>query len=263
MTYEGTAHFWAGSAGVVSDSDVAVRFRMDNGEFVDMTLRRLPFDDVLAGKPVREFRWWKGKRHYSGWYWSSTTGGHVVYESRLELARILLADHDGDVVAIAAQPFVLEGIDGGRVRRHVPDLLLARADGGLTVVDVKAVARLSDPKVASQFAWARDVCEAHGVGFEVWTGCDPVLLSNVRFLAGFRRPVTIALEWVEAVMSFAVDPIEFGLLERSLVRMAPPAVIRPVILHLLWRSWLSTDLTRNLGRSTVLAAAATPAGVSA
>lgn len=40
---------------------------------------------------------------------SATTYGHVVYESRLELARILLADRDSDVVAIAAQPFLLEG----------------------------------------------------------------------------------------------------------------------------------------------------------
>jgi hypothetical protein len=35
-------------------------------------------------------------------------GGHVIYESRLELARLLLADFDRDVAAIAAQPFVLQ-----------------------------------------------------------------------------------------------------------------------------------------------------------
>ncbi|MGY2116580.1 TnsA-like heteromeric transposase endonuclease subunit [Nocardia gipuzkoensis] len=151
----------------------------------------MPIDEVLSGRPAREFRWWKGKRHYSDWYWSSTTGGHVVYESRLELARILLADHDRDVVAITAQPLLLEGVDGDRVRRHVPDLLLAHADGGYTVVDVKSAVRPSDSKVAAQFAWTRIDCEAHGLGFEVWTGCDPVLLGNVRFLAGYRQQVTI------------------------------------------------------------------------
>jgi hypothetical protein len=30
--------------------------------------------------------------HVSGSYWAATTDGHVVYESRLELARLLLAD---------------------------------------------------------------------------------------------------------------------------------------------------------------------------
>ena len=62
----------------------------------------------------------------------------MEYESRLEQARILLAGQDRDVVSIAAQPFLTEGRDGGRTRRHVPDLLVAHADGRLTVIDVKA-----------------------------------------------------------------------------------------------------------------------------
>jgi hypothetical protein len=72
--------------------DVAVRFRGSDGRFVDASLDCLPVEEVLAGLPVREFRWYRGRRHYSGWFWAATTGGHVVYESRLELARILLAD---------------------------------------------------------------------------------------------------------------------------------------------------------------------------
>jgi hypothetical protein len=45
---------------------------------------------VLAdAAPWRVFRSHRGQAHYSGWYWSATMGGHVVYESRLELASIL------------------------------------------------------------------------------------------------------------------------------------------------------------------------------
>jgi hypothetical protein len=44
-----------------------------------------------------------------------------MHESRLELARLMLADFDRAVTAIAAQPFWLRFRDGGRVRRHVPD----------------------------------------------------------------------------------------------------------------------------------------------
>jgi hypothetical protein len=230
---------------------------------VDTTLSGLPVDEVLSGRPVREFRWWRGKRHYSGWYWSSTAGAHVVYESRLELARILLADQNRDVVALAAQPFLLQGIDGDRVRRHIPDLLLAHADGGLTVVDVKSAARVDDPKVAAQFDWTRNVCQAHGLGFEVWSGCDPVLLANVNFLAGYRRAATIAVELAETVMAAASEPVEFAALIRRSARSGPPWVIRPVILHLLWRSWLSADLSRNLSGSTLVQADATPAEVLA
>src|SRR5262245_54677729 len=77
-----------------TEKDVVVRYRGSDGGFVETSLDRLPVDEVLAGLPVREFRSYRGRRHYSGWYWSATTGGHVVYESRLELARILLADQD-------------------------------------------------------------------------------------------------------------------------------------------------------------------------
>jgi len=40
--------------------------------------------------------------HYPGCYWSATTSTHVIYESRLELARLLIADFDPAVTAIAA-----------------------------------------------------------------------------------------------------------------------------------------------------------------
>jgi hypothetical protein len=89
----------------------------------------------------------------SGFYWSATTSGHVIYESRLELACLLLADFDPDVTAIAAQPFLLRAQAGGRVRRHVPDFLLSCADGTVRVVNVKSAARLADPAVAEALAW--------------------------------------------------------------------------------------------------------------
>jgi hypothetical protein len=64
-------------------------------------------DEVAGSLPVREFRWYRGRKHYSGWYHASTTGRMVAYESRLELARILIADFASDVTEIAAQPFVV------------------------------------------------------------------------------------------------------------------------------------------------------------
>jgi hypothetical protein len=44
----------------------------DDGQFVDTTLDRLAVEDVVAGLPVREFRSYHGRLHYSGWYWSSS-----------------------------------------------------------------------------------------------------------------------------------------------------------------------------------------------
>ena len=79
-------------------------------------------------------------------YWSATTAGHVIYESRLELARLLLADFDP--VATAIGPAVpATCADGGRIRRHVPDFLLASAHRTVRVVNVKPATRLADPAV--------------------------------------------------------------------------------------------------------------------
>lgn len=225
---------------------VGLRFRDGRGRVLDTTFDRVPVKEVLAGIPVREFRSYRGRKHYSGWYWSATTGGHVVYESRLELARILLADQDPWVVAIAAQPFQMEGFDGVRVRRHVPDLLLEFGDGGVMVVDVKAAWRLSDPAVVEQFAWAEKICAAHGFGFEVWSGCDRVLLENVRFLAGYRRAELISAHLVPLVLAAAASPVKICDLERGLCAPEWRGLVRPVVLHLLWSGALRADLLRVL-----------------
>jgi len=71
-------------------------------------------------------------------------GGFVVYESRLELARLLLADFDQDVRGIYAQPFLLVARVNGRVRRHVPDFLLVSAVGTARLVNVKPAVRLRE-----------------------------------------------------------------------------------------------------------------------
>ena len=126
--------------------------------------------------------------HYPGYFWSATMGAHVVYESRLELARLLLADFDRHVAAIAAQPFLLRARVGGQARRHVPDFLLVHADNSVRVVNVKPAGRLADPRIAEALAWPGQLIRAQGWEHEIWSGADPVLLANLRFLAGYRRP---------------------------------------------------------------------------
>jgi hypothetical protein len=116
-----------------SGGDVEVRYRRADGGVAESRLDRVDVAELISGRPVRDFRWYRGRRFYSGWFWSSTMQRLVAYESRLELARVLLADFDPAVVGIAAQPFQLVGEYAGRVRRHVPDLLLLHGSGLVTV----------------------------------------------------------------------------------------------------------------------------------
>lgn len=78
---------------------------------------------VVEGRPVREFPVYVGRRNYSGFFWSSTMCGHVVYESLLELSWLWLADFDPQVVRIAAQPMRMRGRDALRARTRIPDFL--------------------------------------------------------------------------------------------------------------------------------------------
>jgi hypothetical protein len=233
-----------------------VRYRRADGEFAETTLDRVVPAEVVAGLPVREFRWYKGRQHYSGWYWSATMNGHVVYESRLELARIMLADFDPAVAGLAAQPFQLSGPDGGRDRRHVPDLLLAGGDGAVTVVDVKAASRLRDPEVRAQFSWTRAVAASRGWGFEAWSGADKELLDNVRFLAGYRRGLVISAGLLPVVLDAAREQATIGSVERALAGEYPVQLVRPAVLHLLWTGRLRADLRRPLGAATPVRLAA-------
>ena len=226
-------------------------YRASGGAVVDTTLDRLRTDEVIAGLPVREFRWHKGRRHYSGWYWSSTMARLVAYESRLELARIMLGDFDPAVTAIAAQPFRLAGRDGSRVRRHVPDVLLAGADGGVTVVDVKAPGRRADPEVRAVMEWTRRVAGLRGWVFEEWYGAPPRLLDNVSFLAGYRRRGLIDQELIPVVLEVAGEPSPVADVERR-VSHAHPALVRPVVMHLLWSGDLVTDMGRPLGGDSMI-----------
>ncbi len=90
----------------LSAADVSVTYRAGHRAAIDTRLDRVAAGDVLAGLPVREFRWYKGRRHYSGWYWAATSSRLVAHESRLELARTtvtrlntLARDHGANYVS--------------------------------------------------------------------------------------------------------------------------------------------------------------------
>lgn len=200
--------------------------------------------------PWRTFRWYRGQKHYSGFYWSSTESSHVIYESRLELSRLLYADHDAAVHRIVAQPFLLKTVVGGRLRRHVPDFLLVD-DQGPIVVDVKPAALLDNPRVAFTLAWAKAVVELRGWRYEVWSEPPVAELANIRFLAGFRHPRFFDHELLAAVRREDLFGRTLG--EALSIDIGqPPALVRSAVLHTLWHQYFTTDLSKPLSRTAIL-----------
>ena len=175
---------------------------------------------------------------------------HVVYESRLELARLLLADFDPSVAAIAAQPFYLTAYVNGKERNHVPDFLLVGGDGVVTVVNVKPSDRLADPKVAEALRWAGDVFAERGWRHEIWTGAPAVQLSNVRFLAAYRDPARLDPAVVSAVAEQVAGPVRLCEIEQIWPERSDEA--RAALLHLVWRGVMRADLSVLLSAETML-----------
>jgi hypothetical protein len=233
-------------------ADAVVSLRMSDGGEASFPVRQLQGRQVIAAVPWRKTRSARGQAHYPGYFWSATTGGHVIYESRLELARLLLADFDRDVAAIAAQPFLLQACVAGTARRHVPDFLLAHADGSVRVVNVKPAGKLAEPPIAEALAWPRQLIEGHGWQYEIWSGADPVLLANLRFLAGYRRPGLLPGGLLDDVLA-AVRPGDTigGVISRVSGGRCPGEV-KAAVLRLLWQQRLRTDLSSRLDAGSTL-----------
>jgi hypothetical protein len=167
--------------------------------------------------------------------------GHVIYESRLELTRLLYADFDRGTEVVLAQPFLLSArVDGGK-RRHVPDFLILRRGRVPLVVDVKPRHLLARPKVAFSLGWAREAVELRGWEFEAWSEPPEAELANVRFLAGYRRAWLFDPELVAEIRGADLDGATLGEAFRAFPRR-PAELARACVLHLLWAQHLVTDL---------------------
>jgi hypothetical protein len=230
---------------------VTLSVRRRDGEVVENQVWSTATLDLLrSAAPWRTFRWYKGQKHYSGTYWSTTTQSHVSYESRLELTRLLFADFDSSVHGIVAQPFLLKAVVEGKVRRHIPDYFLITEQCPV-VVDVKPHQQLAKPVVAFTFAWTRRAVESRGWRYEVWSEPLEAELENIRFLAGFRREWLFAPDLLDELRRADVDGVTMGEAAERLPGRPEPCV-RAAIHHLLWRHDLHMDLTEPLRPSGVL-----------
>lgn len=230
----------------------AVAYRPAAGEERSVSAGEVSSVALFSAAPWRTFRGHFGQRHYSGTYWSATQGDHVIYESRLELANLLLADFDPAVRQIVAQPFLLRAEVGGRLCRHIPDYLLDTGDGPV-VVDVVRRERMIQPEIVLLCAWTRRIVESLGWCYRVVNEPPRIRLANTRFLAGYRR------DWLFNKLILAelrcsrdqLAGLSIADAERTVLRW-PQQLVRPALMHLLWRREFRVELEEPLRPSTVL-----------
>ena len=238
-------------AAELSTASITVSLRSASGTLVEnREWAGSSIDGLAAATPWRTFRWYRGQRHYSGTYWSATLRDHVIYESRLELARLLFADFDPSVRHIVAQPFLLKAEVDGAVRKHIPDYLLV-TDEGPVVVDVKPLHRLSKPEVSFTFGWTREAVELRGWKYEVWSEPPAAELENIRFLSGYRRDWLFDRGLVDELCGAELDGLS---LQRAVACLPGRSEeqVRSAVYHLLWTHEFTVDLDRPFSPAHVL-----------
>ncbi|MFI1585286.1 TnsA-like heteromeric transposase endonuclease subunit [Embleya sp. NPDC020630] len=196
--------------------------------------------------PVSAFPVVPGRRWGPGWWWSATTGGHVVHGSAAMRDRLMLLDRDPRVVGLAGRPVRLVWRDAadGRVRSWVPQLFARYADGTALLADCPGSSGAGGVRELRAGGVVAAACEAVGWSYRRLEPPDPVLVANVRWLAGYRHPRHRGSPVVEAAVvdAFArARPLIEGV--RA---VGDPIVVWPVVFHALWSGRLSVVLSRPL-----------------
>ena len=204
-------------------------------------------------EPFRRFRFSKSQLSFAGWWWLSTTGCHVGYESFVERDHVMLLDFDPDVTGVVSQPFRLRWRDGsGKRRRHVPDYFARMRDGRGVVIDVRPDDRIRE-RDAEVFAVTALACGEAGWEFRRVGRADRVLAANVRWLSRYRHP-RCSDDGTAAALAgaFAEERMLFAGAAQAGGRLG----VLPVLFHLMWRQALVADLASGLlGPSTLVRAA--------
>jgi hypothetical protein len=213
------------------------------GEVSVLDLSRVADLELEDIEPIRKPQFYEGQSYKPGWWWSSTDGGLVPYESINERVALITLDHDPDVTWIVAQPLRLHFEDRSV---HVPDFLTRTSAGDLRLVDVTTAWRLENrAETRASFEATHLVCEELGWEYVVVLDADfdRQFAVNLLYLANFKPPPGPAASYAKALLEAASDPIELGELVEQI---GPRSLIWPLAMHLLWHGLLRIDLYGDL-----------------
>jgi hypothetical protein len=236
----------------VDVGSAVLSYRPAPGEEVAVAAERADVSVLYTALPWRTFRWHRGQRHYSGWYWAATQRDHVIHESRLELSCLMCADYVKTVRGMVAQPFMINASINGKGHHHIPDYLFA-TDQGPLVVDVTRRERLGQQRTKLLLEWTADVVHSLGWTYGVYTEPNPMALMNLRFLAGYRRDWQINPEIYAHLHAQATDlaGLTFGEAEQTFSEYPRP-LVRSAFMHALWRHDFDVPIDKPLSPNTIL-----------
>ncbi|MBP2055985.1 hypothetical protein J2Z21_009002 [Streptomyces griseochromogenes] len=202
--------------------------------------------------PVAPFPVVPGRRWGPGWWWSATTGRHVMHGSQAMCTQLMVLDRDPQVVGLSARPvrLIWRDPDSRRVLTWVPQLFARYADGRALLADCPATSEPSAGRAGRAAAVLAAACAAVGFTYRRLVPPEKVVAANVRWLAGYRHPRHRDAGGLEQAVleAFAAPrPLMAGATAAGEILTA-----LPVLYHALWGGRLTADLERPLGEHTVV-----------
>lgn len=202
--------------------------------------------------PVRLFSSWRGKRNYSGSYWSSKNQGHVGFESLYERTALMVLDREPSVVAISSQPMWIFWPTGSAPTSHAPDFFIRHDNGDGEIIDVRPHERVDETATAS-FEATRLLCEPQGFRYRVMSDLDQILDQNLRFLSRYRtqawQPALVDLVRVEKTLD---RPMSIRTLLVLVATKDQESTTLGWIYWLIWVGRLQPDLRTSLGLDSIV-----------
>lgn len=216
----------------------------------------MPWTDAASGFPleqsevIRPFPVRPGRRVAPGWWWSATDERLVHYGSGAMRTQVMLLDHDPDVVALACRPVELVWREGGRVVGHAPQLMARMADGSGLLLDCVGREGPSG-RLTARARVVAAAAEAVGWRYRLAGPADPVLVANVRWLAGYRHPRYLTAERLPRLLAAFARPQSAM---EGVREVGDPIAVWPMLFHALWSGVLWARLDVPLHERVVVSA---------
>ncbi|MFJ9854970.1 TnsA-like heteromeric transposase endonuclease subunit [Streptomyces sp. NPDC101150] len=237
-----------GDAAVVA-SRIDACFRDPLGRAHQVPWLEAAQDVAFEGCPaVRPFPVRHGRRVAPGWWWSSTTGRLVAYGSGAMRTQLMLLDRDPAVVALACRPVELVWREESKVVGHAPQLMARLQDGSGLFLDCAGRGG-SSARLAERARVVAAAAEAVGWSYRLAGPPDPVVVANVRWLAGYRHPRYAAGPWMPALVEVFSSPRPAV---EAVCELGDPIAVWPAVFHALWSGVLRVRLDEPLHERAVV-----------
>lgn len=200
-------------------------------------------------QPVRKAASYKGQKNYPGFFWMSSTNEHLMYESKLEMMILLQLDFNSTVSKVVPQPFKMRYHHDSRVYHHTPDFFVHYKNGAGEVINVKPKKWVNTERNRRAFFECDTLSQEMGFSYSTRSEPDPLLVTNLQWLVGYRRLPPRAQDYFDIILDCASDSMTIG---QILKKTLNPAYVRPILFYAIWKQMVVVDIYQQINLGTKL-----------